>query len=284
MHDRLVTLREALTNFVDSGITQSQAHIKLLHWHIVERLVIEGGFDPDDVIPRPPLRVEILGSGSSRRYRLHHDAASAVPGELTILGGLKTKDVDVVVARRTIGPCVAVSVKGTLNAFRNLTNRMEEAAGDCTNIHIAYPNLVYGFFHIIRANLEAEAPSRNDIAIESSGKIVDGIARYHDAIARLTGREDVRNDVSRYETVSLALVATALDQRGTVLADFPPIESPIRFEHFFEDIYRAYDLRYVYTAPALKAITERRFWTPDSPALTAEGAAEFQPRVADSSD
>ena len=44
-----------------------------------------------------------------------------------MLGGLKTKDVDVVVSKPGIGPCVAVSIKGTLNAFRNLTNRMEEA-------------------------------------------------------------------------------------------------------------------------------------------------------------
>lgn len=284
MHDRLITLREALTNFVDSGVTQSQAHIRLLHWHIVERLVIEGGFDPDDIVPRPPLRVEVLGSGSSRRFKLHHDATAAIPGELTILGGLKTKDVDVVVAHRTIGPCVAISVKGTLNAFRNLTNRMEEAAGDCTNIHIAYPNLVYGFFHVIRANHEAEVLNRNDMAIETSGKIVEGIARYHDAIARLTGREDVRNDVSRYETVSLSLVTTTLGSRGSIFAEFPPANSPIRFEHFFESIYRSYDLRYVYTAPALKTITERRFWTADSPAFAVEGAAEFQPRIGDGSN
>ncbi len=58
---------------------------------------------------------------------LVHDPESAAGGELTVLGGLKTKDVDVVVSKPGIGPCVAVSIKGTLNAFRNLTNRMEEA-------------------------------------------------------------------------------------------------------------------------------------------------------------
>ena len=35
--------------------------------------------------------------------------------------------------------------------LRNLTNRMEEAIGDCTNLHISYPNLVYGFLHIMKA-------------------------------------------------------------------------------------------------------------------------------------
>lgn len=76
---------------------------------------------------------------------LVHDPERAAGGELTVLGGLKTKDVDVVVTKPAIGPCIAVSIKGTLNAFRNLTNRMEEAVGDCTNLHISYPNLVYGF-------------------------------------------------------------------------------------------------------------------------------------------
>src|SRR5579863_1344341 len=33
-------------------------------------------------------------------------------------------------------------------------NRMEEAAGDCTNIHLAYQGLVYAFWHIFRANVE----------------------------------------------------------------------------------------------------------------------------------
>lgn len=281
MHDRLVSLRDALCNFIDAGETQSQSHIKLLHWHIVERLVIEGGFDPDDIVPRPPLRIETAGSGRNRRHRLIHDSNAAVAGELTILGGLKTKNVDVVLARPGIGPCIAISVKGTLNAFRNLTNRMEEAAGDCTNIHISYPNLVYGFFHIIRAGRDGEVEKRNDVAIESDGSIVHGIARYHDAIARLTGRKDVRNDVSRYEAVCLALVSTEESTRGTVLESFPTADSPIHFDRFFNSIYHAYDLRYVYTAPALRKTTARLLWASDSPVFDAEGASEFEPRIAD---
>lgn len=90
---------------------------------------------------------------------LVHDPESAAGGELTVLGGLKTKDVDVVVSEPGIGPCVAVSIKGTLNAFRNLTNRMEEAVGDCTNLHISYPNLVYGFLHVLRGNREGPVAS-----------------------------------------------------------------------------------------------------------------------------
>ncbi len=278
MHE-LVSLRDALCNFIDAGETQSQSHIKLLHWHIAERLVIEGGFNPDTIVPRPPLRIDTLGGARTRRYRLVHDPNAAVAGERTILGGLKTKNVDVVVSLPGIGPCVAISVKGTLNAFRNLTNRMEEAAGDCTNIHISYPNLVYGFFHIIRAGREGAVEKANDVAIKSDGRIVDGIVRYHDAMARLTGRENVRNEVSRYEAVCLALVNTDASGRGAILGLFPASDSLIRFDRFFDSIYNAYNLRYVYTAPALRRTTERRFWSPDSPVLDTDGISEFTPRI-----
>ncbi len=70
MHDRLVGLRDALCNFIDARETQSQSHIRLLHWHIVERLVIEGGFHPDSVVPHPPLRVETIRSGTRQGHRL----------------------------------------------------------------------------------------------------------------------------------------------------------------------------------------------------------------------
>lgn len=280
MPEKLVTLRESLVNFVDARATQSQAHIQPLHWHIAERLVIEGGFSPDEIVPRPPLRAAQVGSGKTMTHRLLLDSDSAVSGELTILGGLKTKSVDVVVVKEGLGPCIAISVKGTLNAFRNLTNRMEEAAGDCTNIHISYPNLVYGFFHVIRATPESQTDKRNDAAIDAAGNVVDGIVRYHDAMSRLCGRQDVRDDVSRYEAVCLALVATQKKAKGTIIDSFPPRNSPIRVERFFEDIYRAYDLRYVYAAPALRKRTQRLVWAADSPAIQEREDVTYAPRVA----
>ena len=38
-----------------------------------------------------------------------------------LLGGLKTKNVDVVVTKNGLGPVMAVSCKGATRAFRNLT-------------------------------------------------------------------------------------------------------------------------------------------------------------------
>jgi hypothetical protein len=133
------------------GKTQSAQHIKPLHWYIASRLVIEGGFPPEDITPRPPFRVEEKGPKGKRRYLLHHDSSCALAGEQVVLGGLKTKNVDVVVNRHPVGPVMAVSCKGATKAFRNLTNRMEETIGECTNLHITYPAMVIGYFAILRA-------------------------------------------------------------------------------------------------------------------------------------
>ena len=179
------------------------------------------------------------------------------------MAALKAKDIDVVVSNATVGPCVAVSIKGTLNAFRNLTNRMEEAVGDCTNLHIAYPNLVYGFLHVIRANRAGPRPDdaahflrsdpdgnvqANDVALRD-GQPVDSLTRYHDVMAQLTGRHGVRNDVTRYESVALALVDPSAGDGAEVLREWPSADSPLRLEGFFDMLYREYDLRYVFAAP-----------------------------------
>lgn len=275
----LVSLRKALTAFAEASRHQSQEHIKPLHWHIACRLVIEGGFRPEAIVPAPPLRIETTGSGRNRKHRLVSDPQAAKPGEQTVLGGLKTKSVDVVVATRETGPCLAVSVKGSLNAFRNLTNRMEEAAGDCTNLHMSYPTLVYGFLHVIRANREGQVENRNDIAVFDNGEISDEIRRYHDAISRLSNRADIRNHASRYEGVALALIETREHARGTILTDFPLSNSELRFEGFFDRLYERYDLRFVYAAPALKETTERLIWASDSPALSEAAEAGFTPRT-----
>ncbi|MBA3314823.1 MAG: hypothetical protein H0T47_16245 [Planctomycetaceae bacterium] len=273
----LVGLKQALHAFATAAATQSQGHIRPLHQHLAQRLVIEGGFRPEDITPRPPLRIERGKRGSS--YSLVFDAALANASEQTVLGGLKTKSVDVVVSKREIGPSLAISVKGTFNAFRNLTNRMEEAAGDCTNLHIAYPALVYGFLHVLRANRASDTSTRNDVAIEESGAVVDSIRRYHDAMARITNRSDIRNDVSRYEAVAIALVHPSGESIAEVVGDFPLSESPLAFARFFDDLYRAYDLRFVYTAPALEPITRRMIWSESSPVIESAIASGFLPRL-----
>ena len=270
----------ALTHFATyTGPTQSQQHIKPLHWYVACRLVLEGGFRPEDITPRPPFEARRRAGA----WQLSYDPALAQGGEATVLGGLKTKNVDVVVNKPGLGPVLAVSCKGMTGAFRNLTNRMEETIGECTNLHITYPALVFGYLFVIRANrlIEEAAevagggasgpPARqlqaNDIAMAQGGEPVESIIRFHAALRELTGRRGIRNDVSRYEAVSLALVEMADADVGALLPGFPSADSPLRIEQFFKTLYLRYDERFVYAAPDIKNVTQRLEWAPDSPAL-----------------
>jgi hypothetical protein len=51
----LLNLKAALREFATLTITQSQEHIKPTHRYLAMRLVLEGGFDPDEITPHPPL-------------------------------------------------------------------------------------------------------------------------------------------------------------------------------------------------------------------------------------
>ena len=245
----LTSLKEALVKFAfpDSNV-QSSRHIRSLHWYVACRLVIEGGFHPDRIRPRPPIAVKRRRDG----VLLHHDPSAAKAGERTILGGLKTKRLDVTVTIPTIGPVLAVSLKGTHNAFRNLTNRMEEAAGDCTNLHMAYPALVYAFWHVLRAN-EADDPDpiahfrlkdgrydAHDLAFLSGGEMTEPIQRYQHALERLSDRDDLRDHPSRYEACGLTLVKS----RGGpaecgVNLDHPAAESVLNYNRMFQGCTRS---------------------------------------------
>jgi hypothetical protein len=274
-------LTPALKIFVTNLAWQSQSHIKPLHQHLALRLVIEGGFPPEEISPRPPVRVEKLRG----KEALVFDPSVENEREETILGGLKSKAVDVVVAKPGVGPVVSISVKGSLGAFRNLTNRMEEAIGDATNIHLMYPGLVYCFFHVLKANRASDDGGTNDIAIDASGAPVASIQRYHDVLLGLTGRRLIRDEFSRYEAVSLALIDPLAGPSGHVMLSFPAPESVLRAEGLFPALLQTYDLRFPYTAPSVSGLA-RRFWSIDSPAFRAVGESAqwlqlcgYEPRV-----
>lgn len=292
---RWVSQSDALEHFATyTGPTQSQQHIKPLHWYVACRLVVEGGFHPDNITPHPPFSIE----RQKNKYKLIYNPKVATGSEATVLGGLKTKNVDVVVSKEGLGPVLAVSCKGMTGAFRNLTNRMEETIGECTNLHITYPALVFGYMFVIRANRETEdivsnvstesaSPARqlaaNDIAIQKGGEPVESIIRFQAALRELTGRRAIRNDVSRYEAVTLAMVDLANGKIGSVLSNFPSADSPLRLEQFFKALYLRYDERYVYSAPDLKSVTRRLEWESNSPALASGPAKlEYEARISES--
>ncbi|QQR37635.1 hypothetical protein JI749_08540 [Devosia oryziradicis] len=290
---------EALAAFAEfTGKTQSANHIKPLHWHVACRLVLEGGFDPDDIVPRPPFRVE---RRSGRAPVLHYDPSMAGGGERTVLGGLKTKNVDVVVTKDGIGPVLAVSCKGVTGAFRNLTNRMEETIGECTNLHITYPALVLGYLVLLRANRLVETAfndaaeaspgmddasegtktlAANDIAMTEGGEPVAGIVRFHNALRELVGRRGIRNDVSRYEAIGFGLVEMHGSQRSTLLDSFPFPDSPLVLGGFFDTLFARYDERFVVSAPDLSRVTRRLEWDAASPAFMLPNL-DYAPRRSD---
>jgi hypothetical protein len=300
--------------------TQSAGHIKPLHWYVACRLVLEGGFDPDHIKPRPPFLIQ-----RTKKFGLpvlQFDASEARGGEAVILGGLKTKNVDVVVNRPGVGPVLAVSCKGTTGAFRNLTNRMEELIGDCTNLHISYPALVLGYLHLLRANRKigevvevidsddspdvetepllddsvqvsedetvivqeesiASGPeeepkqktlTKNDMAFDESGSVSAEIQRFGLAISRLAGRAGIREDLTRYESIGLALVESEEKRSGEVVLEYPDRNSKLDVDGFFDRLYSQYDERFIYGAPSLASVTRRSEWSPESPALASVDA------------
>ena len=257
----------ALRHFAEfKGQTQSQLHIRPWHEYVTCRLVLEGGFRPSEIEPRPPLRLE----QAPDFHRVIYDPAELTQTEATVLGGLKTKNVDIVVTKDGIGPVLAVSCKGMTGAIRNLSNRLEETIGECTNIHIAYPTLVFGYVFLMRANREGQHVARTDVVLDNQGRPVEGVIRFHQALSALTGRLGLRNDASRYEAIAMALIEALPSHAGELNADFPPANSPIHFDRFFETMYRRYDERYVVSAPQLARKTRRLEWSPDSPAFESE--------------
>lgn len=281
--------RDAFKRFATYvGKTESAEHIKPLHWYIACRLVLEGGFEPDDVTPRPPFKL-VRKAG---RALLSYDPELGGTGERTVLGGLKTKNVDVVVTKDGIGPVVAVSCKSVKGAFRNLTNRMEETIGECTNLHITYPAMVMGYYAILRANRTIKGSTEilkpNDVAILDNGAVADGITRFHDALSLMTLRRGIRNEISRYEAMAIALIQPYGDEAGSVVRDFPADDSPLRAEGFFRTLYERYDERFVYGAPLLadRGVTRRNEWAPESPVFTHDDpnisswpTLDFEPRL-----
>ena len=80
---RWIMLEQALAEFVyPAGRTQTQAHIRPLHWYVSCRLVLEGGFLPDEITPRPPFVVE--GVAGRRPSSIARKPAAAENGRFWV--------------------------------------------------------------------------------------------------------------------------------------------------------------------------------------------------------
>ena len=267
------SLRQAITRFASSDLDGPPGErIGALQRHVACRLVIEGGFQPGRIRPRPPISVERNPRGAF----LHHDPDAAKPGRRTLLGGLTTRKVDVVVTVADIGPVFAVSLKGTHFGFDDAAEGLEGVAGGCVNLHMAYPALVYGFWHVVGVNDDGVTrPARGRptdgrrvrIAVDHRGG--GELNRYRDALRRLSERRDLRDDPSRYEACGLTLVRfDSGPEQCVVDSRFPDPGSALDFNRMFRRMYSIYDRRFVFSAPELRGWTEREVWHVESPLLT----------------
>jgi len=248
------TLEQSLKSLCASVKTQSGQHIRPFHAHCSDRLVIEGGFPPNWIRPCPPLTCT---PGTNNRFGLAYAKDAENPAEHSVLGGMKYKNVDVTVMIPGIGPALGISVKSTGNAFRNLTNRMEEAPGDCANIHMMYPGFVFGFLHLIRFATPEDVSSPTDQSFNAKGQPLDSVVRYHNALSALTGRTTITDPPMRYESIGM-LVYRCIGEKAEVWPSYPPAESPIHYSKFFQKLYDVYDLRYAY--PDSSGRNHRKTW------------------------
>lgn len=253
-----------------------EERIRALRWYVASRLVVEGGFQPDRIRPRPPISVEWNRRGAFLRY----DPDAAKPGRRTLLGGLGTRKVDVTVTVPGVGPVLAVSVKWTHCGSESLTQGLEQVAGGCVNIHMGYPALVYGFWHVLGVTVGGDVarPARGRTA--DDGRVSDAfdyrqggeLDRYGRALRRLSERGDLRDDPSRYEACGLTMVRRGGGlERSVVDSGHPDSGSVLDFNRMFRRLYAIYDRRFVFSAPKLARRTARESWHPESPLLTETG-------------
>jgi hypothetical protein len=146
----------------------------------------------------------------------------------------------------------------------NLTNRMEEALGECTNVHLMYPGFVFGFLHLIKFSRESEAGNPQDASFSEDDKPLPSIARYHEVLVALSGRHAITEPGMRYESVGL-LVYRWRDGQAEIWPNYPSSDSPVHFSRFFQRLYDLYDLRFAYPDPDGPNI--RKEWRTQGPAI-----------------
>ena len=107
------------------------------------------------------------------------------------------------------------------------------------------------------------------MALAEEGHPLEAIARFHAALREMSGRQGIRDEISRYEAVSMGLVKVRSGIAARLLTGFPTADNPLRIEPFFSTLYQRYEERFVSGAPDLRSVTSRLEWSLDSPALAA---------------
>lgn len=96
-------------------------------------------------------------------------------------------------------PRILVSVKSMQNAYRNLTNRIEEAFGDSAVLRLYKSNAVFGFFFFILNGKVASGQAEQGVSLRTAG--AKGVAPYLASIEEGGDFFDL-SDVARYQKAS----------------------------------------------------------------------------------
>jgi hypothetical protein len=134
---------------------------------------------------------------------------------------------------------------------------MEEALGDCANVHMMYPGFVFGFLHFIRYASTRDI-ERADASFDGDGNPLPHLIRYHEVLVSLSGRATITDPAMRYESVGLVVYACQ-ERKTQVYRHYPAPSSPVHYSRFFERLYQLYDLRFSYPFPQGQAA--RKTWT-----------------------
>ena len=286
---RWTSLASALGAFArHRGKVQSLGHILPLHWYVACRLVVEGGFAPDDIRPRPPFAIEEIGDGEAI---LHFDPELGGSGEGIVLGALKAKHMDVLVTSERIVPVLAVSCKGVTGALRNLGNRLEEIIGENTNLHMTYPALVLAHLILIRMDQPSSAhvrkpqardirealPDLPDTETCARERLAPAIRRFAMGLEDLSQRRAVFDQPARCEAALLARIENDdLACPASSSRSLDPVAG--RLDDLFASLYQAYDERFTLRSPELARVLRRRHWCAHSPGLRLFGL-DYRARV-----
>jgi hypothetical protein len=99
----------------------------------------------------------------------------------------------------TEDPLILISVKSMQNAYRNLTNRIEEAFGDSAVLRLYKSNAVFGFFFFILNGKVAAGQAKQGVSLRTTG--AKGVAPYLELIEEGGDFFDL-SDVDRYRKES----------------------------------------------------------------------------------
>jgi hypothetical protein len=157
---------------------------------------------------------------------------------------------------------------------------MEEALGECVNVHLMYPGFVFGFLHLIKFSKVSEVGSMQDASFDEHDLPLPAIRRYYEVLLALAGRNTITDPGFRYEAVGL-LIYRCTPRGPRIWTAYPPNDSPVHFSKFFKRLYDLYDIRFGYPDP--NGPNVRKAWRPKEcklPSIFDKGIdLPWEPRV-----